>query len=122
MSKSKPKKLTGLAFEKLSAAEKERIYRAIDASPPEKLWAESKPPTVGDRKRFARVAKKMGGRPKVGKGSKVVSISVEADLLKSADAYAKRLGIGRTELFVHGLRAVMAGRLPAPFKSTGLAG
>jgi hypothetical protein len=64
----------------------------------------------------------MGGRPKVGKGARVVSISVEADLLKSADAYARRLGIGRTELFVQGLRAVMTGCFPNPSKSTGLAG
>jgi hypothetical protein len=47
------------------------------------------------------------GRPKIGKGAKVVSISVEASLLKSADAYAKREGIGRTELFVQGLRLAM---------------
>ena len=107
MPKSKRKKLTGRVFDALPAAKKERIYREIDESPPGKLWDESKPPGAADRKRFARVAKKLGGRPKVGKGAKVVSISVEADLLKSADAYAKRLGIGRTELFVQGLRAFM---------------
>ena len=55
-----------------------------------------------------RIKKKMG-RPKIGKGCKVVAVSVEVNLLKKADAYAKRLGLGRTELFTQALR----GFLPA---------
>jgi hypothetical protein len=102
----KRKILTGQAFDALSAQDKERVYREIDDAPPGKLWKESKSPTVAERKKFERIAGKMG-RPKIGRGVKVVSISVEVDLLKSADAYAKRLGIGRTELFLKGLRSVM---------------
>jgi hypothetical protein len=98
-------------FDALPAKEKERIYREIDESPPGKIWAESKSRsmTAVDRKRFEKVRRKLG-RPKIGRGVKVVSVSVEADLLESADAYAKQAGIGRTELFVQGLRLVMASK------------
>lgn len=102
----KHKKRTRSSFEDLSAEEKERIFREIDEAPPEKIWSESKPLTAADRRRFERVKKKLG-RPKVGKGARVVSVSVEKALLDSADAFAKREGIGRTELFVRGLRLAM---------------
>ena len=103
---TKREKPASSSFSRLSSEEKERIYAEIDSAPVGKLWRESKPLTAADRKRFAAVRKKMG-RPKIGRGVKVVSVSVEADLLKSADAYAKRAGIGRTELFVKGLRLAM---------------
>jgi hypothetical protein len=41
-------------FDALPPAEKERIYREIDESPPGKLWDESTPPTAADRK-FHRI-------------------------------------------------------------------
>lgn len=106
----KHKKKTRPAFDDLSAEDKERIYREIEEAPPGKLWSESKPLTAADRRRFERVKKKLG-RPKVGKGARVVSVSVEKELLDSADAFAKREGIGRTELFVRGLRLAMGLKL-----------
>jgi len=48
------------------------------------------------------------GRPKVGKGVKVISLSVEKDLLKQADVYAKRHGMKRTELVAVGLKLAMS--------------
>jgi hypothetical protein len=49
-------------------------------------------------------AKRKRGRPRIGKGSKDVMISVEKDLLKQADRYAKTHGISRSELFARGVK------------------
>jgi len=53
-------------------------------------------------------AKRKRGRPKVGKGVKVISVSVEKDLLAKSDAMARRLGIPRATLIARGLRRVLA--------------
>jgi uncharacterized protein YprB with RNaseH-like and TPR domain len=104
----KPKmKLTGRVFDSLPDAEKERIFQELEGQTPERRRAEWKAPiTAADRAMLKRLKKKMG-RPKIGKGCKVVAVSVEADLLKQADAYAKRLGLGRTELFTQALRGFL---------------
>lgn len=67
---------------------------------------ESRPMTAAQRD-MHQGARKVG-RPKLGKGSKVVSLSVEKDLLARADAYAKRRGLGRSELFILGLKELLA--------------
>ncbi len=67
--------------------------------------AESKPLTAAQRQ-LHRTARKVG-RPRQGKGSQVVSVSVEKQLLKQADAYAKRQGLGRSELFILGLKGLL---------------
>ncbi len=48
------------------------------------------------------------GRPRVGKGVKVVSLGIEAGLLKRADALAKKRRISRAKLVAEGLEAVLA--------------
>jgi len=61
-----------------------------------------------ERARMIRIGRGLGrGRPKLGKGTKIVSVSVEADLLKAADAYAASQGLKRAELFSQGLRAIL---------------
>ena len=47
------------------------------------------------------------GRPKVGKGAKTISLTVESDLLKQVDAYAKRHGISRAKLVAKGLQVII---------------
>ena len=47
------------------------------------------------------------GRPRVGKGVKVVSLGIEADLLRRADALAKKRRISRAKLVAEGLEAVL---------------
>jgi len=66
---------------------------------------ESKPLTPAQRE-IHRKAKKVG-RPRHGKGSQVVSLSVEKELLAKADAYAKRRGLGRSEMFILGLKELL---------------
>ena len=44
----------------------------------------------------------------IGQGAKVISLSVERQLLSQADARAKALGISRAELVARGLRTMLA--------------
>ncbi len=47
------------------------------------------------------------GRPKVGKGAKVISLSVERGLLERSDRLARKMGLSRAELVSRGLQAVL---------------
>jgi hypothetical protein len=63
---------------------------------------------AAERKRWQKVRKKMG-RPKIGKGVRRVMVSLEADLLKESDRFAKKHGLNRSKMISAGLRKVMAG-------------
>lgn len=58
------------------------------------------------RSRWAKAGKR--GRPKTGKGSKRVLISMERGLLQRADILARERGIGRSELIAEGLKTLLA--------------
>jgi hypothetical protein len=64
------------------------------------------PLTPAQRAQWERMRRKPG-RPRVGKGVKVISVSVEKDLLARTDRAAKRLGISRADLIARGLGAVL---------------
>jgi hypothetical protein len=53
-------------------------------------------------------AKRKRGRPKIGKGAKVISVSLEQQLLKDVDRLAKTLGLTRAKLIAIGLSTVLA--------------
>ncbi len=59
-----------------------------------------------ERKLWNRV-KRGRGRPKVGKGVKVISVSIERDLLTKIDRLAKKAKLSRARLISHGLQAVL---------------
>src|SRR5262245_8946128 len=61
----------------------------------------------------AAAKKRSRGRPRVGKGVKVISVGIEAGLLERADALARKRGISRAKLVAEGLEAVL-GRGPGP--------
>lgn len=63
-------------------------------------------PTAAQQTKWQR-AKGKRGRPKVGKGVKVISVSIEQGLLEETDPLAKRLKVHRTKLISRGLRAVL---------------
>ena len=65
-----------------------------------------KPLTKGQRARFEAARRR--GRPAIGRGVKVISLSVERGLLEKADARARVAGISRAELFARGLRSILA--------------
>ena len=92
------------SFLALSDAQKERIWESYNREIP---LSETRPLTPAERKRW-RKAKKRMGRPRVGKGAKVISLSVERGLLERADAYARRTGMSRAQLVARGLENVLA--------------
>jgi hypothetical protein len=109
-SRTKPKerRLTASAFEALPDAEKERIYQELDNETPEQRLARSKPLTREQRKRWNRIKKNLGGRPKHGKyGTQIISVTVEKELLAQANAYARAKGMKRSELVTQGLKLAM---------------
>jgi hypothetical protein len=93
-------------FIALPDEEKERIFQEIEAETQQQTLARSRPLNKRERRQWRRFKNKMG-RPKVGKGAKTISLTVELGLLKQADAYAKRQGISRAKLVAQGLHAVL---------------
>jgi hypothetical protein len=63
-------------------------------------------PTTTAKARMTRSNKKRG-RPTVGKGVKVISVSLEKGLLMKADKLAKRLRVSRARLISRGLEAML---------------
>jgi len=53
-------------------------------------------------------AKRKRGRPREGKGVKVISVSLERDLISRSDKLAKSLGISRSALIARGLEETLA--------------
>ncbi len=60
-------------------------------------------PMDGKARARVRRAKTKPGRPRVGAGSQVVSVTIEKRLLKKVDRLAKRLGVSRAKLIAVGL-------------------
>ncbi len=59
------------------------------------------------RRRWTNVKLKPG-RPRKGRGVKVISVSVERTLLARSDAIARRMGVTRAGLIERGLKAILA--------------
>jgi hypothetical protein len=52
-------------------------------------------------------AKRKPGRPRIGKGARVISVSIEQTLLERTDRLAAELGASRGQLITAGLIGVM---------------
>lgn len=106
---AKRKKMSDIEeFIALPDSEKERIFQELEAETPEERLARSRPLNARERRQWRKFKAKANiGRPKVGKGAKTISLTVEMSLLKQADAYAKRHGISRAKLVAQGLQAVI---------------
>lgn len=65
-------------------------------------------PIAGRERQRRKRAVRGRGRPKVGKGSRPVQITVERGLLHRADRLARRIGVSRSELIGSGLRILLA--------------
>src|SRR5688572_12705631 len=68
---------------------------------------ESRPLTAAERAQWNRVKRKRG-RPKVGRGSKRVSLSIEKGLLKRITAYAKKKQVSRSGLVAEAFEKLLA--------------
>lgn len=97
------KNTTHKPYSQMNVDELAEATRDLDR---EHIGTPGRPLTKRDRE-LHRQARKMG-RPKVGEGVKVVSLSVEQSLLRRADALAKRRKMSRAELVADALRAALA--------------
>ena len=70
-----------------------------------------KKPTPAQKARLAR-AKRKRGRPQLGQGVQVISVSLEKGLLKAVDSLAKKKKAKRAELIASGLQAILNGDVP----------
>jgi hypothetical protein len=100
MKKKRTKPYWEMTTEELREATKE-YDRGMPGTP-------GKPLTSADRTLHSRANRK-GGRPTTGSGVKVISLSVEKDLLARADVIAKQRGMSRSALIAKGLEAILSG-------------
>jgi hypothetical protein len=105
-SNGRKKEMTASDFIELSDAEKADIIAEIESTTPAQRLAQSRPLNKRERAQWKELKKKMG-RPKVGKGSKIITMSIERDLLKRATQFAKAHGLNRSALIAQGLETVM---------------
>ena len=76
-----------------------------------------RPLTATDRRLWNR-AKRRPGRPRIGKGAQVVSVSIERSLLEQADRLARKRKITRARLIAEGLESILArSHKPRPGKT-----
>lgn len=106
MTKKAKQEMTAEDFQALPEAQKERIWREIDAQTSEQIFRRSRPLNSRERRKWRRFKKKLG-RPPIGKGTTNVSVSMEKELLKKADNFAKAHGMSRSQLIASGVRAVI---------------
>ena len=89
-------------FMALSEADRAKVSAYYERGvPPDDI----RPLTAAQRRQWERVKRR--GRPRKGLGSKPVSVTIEADLLRRADAYAEQHGLTRAALVARGLEAVL---------------
>jgi hypothetical protein len=68
---------------------------------------DARPLTPAQRAQEVRARRKRG-RPKVGRGAKRVLVTIERDLLRQSDQYAKQRGLTRAALISHALRVILS--------------
>jgi hypothetical protein len=104
----KPKRKSPVeTFLALSDDEKSAAVREFDAPSEDGYGFGQLSP---ESRKLWQKAKRKRGRPKIGAGAAKVLVSVERGLLRRADAFAKREGISRSQLFARGLSALMETR------------
>ncbi len=94
----------GHKFGKLNAQE---LAEATAPYGREMAVDEFESPGPAARRQWER-ARRKPGRPRRGKGAKVISVSVEKGLLSQSDNLARSLGLSRASLIERGLKAVLA--------------
>ena len=91
-------------FLKLSDAEKTREAAEFDRE----FAADTfRPLTPTQRKRWNRIKRKMG-RPRIGRGAKVISLTIEKGLLNRTDALARKQKLTRAALIARALETVLS--------------
>ncbi len=98
MKKQKP-------YDQMTTAELARATNEFDR--PFVAFRRSTPLTAEMRRAHRRAAKRARGRPRVGQGAAKLYISMERDLLKRADSFARKHRISRSQLIANGVRALI---------------
>jgi hypothetical protein len=93
------------AYWEMTTAELRAVTQDLDQ---EHIGDTFRPATPEEQARFERARKR--GRPRIGAGSKTISVTVEAGLLAETDRLAKKLRVPRAVLIARGLRSVVGGR------------
>jgi hypothetical protein len=106
MPKKTKREMSAEDFQALSDAEKEKIWREIDAQSPQESLRQSRPLNSKEKRQWRKLKRKLG-RPMIGKGTTNISVSMERELLKKADSFARAHGLSRSELIASGVRAVI---------------
>ncbi len=101
-----PRFKTGEEFDALSPQDKEKVWEYYDRIIPSSELRDPTPEEAAIIRRQRHRNRKVG-RPRVGKGAKMVAVTVELGLLKRADAFAKKHGMKRAEMIARGLLSVM---------------
>jgi len=101
-----PKFKTGEEFDALSPQEKEKVWNYYDRLIRSSELRDHTPEEAAIIAKQRRHHRK-SGRPKVGKGAKMVAVTIELGLLNQADAFAKKHGMKRAEMVAKGLLSVM---------------
>jgi hypothetical protein len=95
------------SFDQMSAAELAKATSEYD-EPWSGRGLPGKPLTAAQRTVHRRAAAKASpGRPMIGKGAKIVPVSIERGLLKETDAFARRHKLKRSQMVAKGLRLLM---------------
>jgi hypothetical protein len=90
-------------FISLTDAQKDAEVAPFEKGTGPKDW---RPLTAAQRRQWTRIKRK-AGRPMVGKGAKIVPVSIERGLLKQVDSFAKQHKLKRSQMVAQGLRLVM---------------
>ena len=106
MKHRKTKPLTGEQFDALPEHEKERIFQELENKTTEQLIAESRPLNKKERTEWRQIRRKIG-RPRIGRGTTNISVSLEKSLVKAADRFAMKHGMSRSQLIARGVRAII---------------
>ena len=85
-----------------------RELRSETARFDEDMVVDKSRPLTTEEREWREKLRRRPGRPRRGRGAKVISVSVEQELLTRSDALARSLGISRAMLIERGLKAVLA--------------
>jgi hypothetical protein len=104
MKKTKPS--DSEKFMAFSEIQRQRIVAQLERETPQRRLARSRPLNAAERRRWRGFQQKLG-RPRIGRGSQAISLTLEKSLLERADAFAKRFGLSRSQLVAESLRDKM---------------
>jgi hypothetical protein len=90
-------------FQDMDAAELAEATKEFDE---EFVMDKARPMTPVERAEEHRARRKRG-RPRIGKGSKKINITIERSLLAEADQLARRQGLNRSQFLARGLETML---------------